>query len=131
MTFLVSIIHDAGFKLIAEAKFTSDRQGYTLGPHKDAPSRFITGLFYVPLASGQEEFGTCLYRKKKQGWVFDNGMHGLFRDFNEVKRLPYRDNTGLLFLNMGNSYHGVPRIHRDASRGMIQYNIRIIREDAS
>jgi hypothetical protein len=125
--FLLSEIRDAGFELRADARMTVDRRGYKLGPHKDVPSRFITGLFYVPLTSGQEELGTCFYEKKRPGWVFDNGRHGVFRDFNEVKRFPYRDNTGLLFLNMGDAYHGVPRIHRDAQRATIQYNIRIAR----
>ena len=124
---LWSMVKDAGFELRSDARITKDRHNYSLGPHKDVHSRFITGLFYIPLKLGQEDLGTHLYRKKQPGWTLDNGLHGDFEDYTPVKNVPYRDNSGILFLNMGDAYHGVPLIKTEAERAMIQYNIRIVR----
>jgi hypothetical protein len=85
---LWSMVRDAGFELRSDARITKDRHNYSLGPHKDVHSRFITGLFYIPLKLGQEDLGTHLYQKKQPGWTLDNGLHGNFEDFIPVKNVP-------------------------------------------
>jgi hypothetical protein len=119
------LAREAGFDLKPNFKITIDRRNYSLGPHKDHPARFASALFYLPLDAYAEDLGTCIYRRKEPEWIFDNGLHGNFKDFELIRRIPYRPNTGIVFLNMGNAYHGVEVVQRNARRTLLQYTIML------
>ena len=81
-----------------------DTDEYRIKPHPDGESRIVTMMYYLPRDMSQESLGTSLYVK--------NPLHKrLFGDkFEEVKRFPYRPNSGMAFvinrLPEKTSWHG-------------------------
>lgn len=116
----------AGFRVEPSFRVSQDRRRYSLGPHKDHPSRLATALIYVTEETAGEAMGTSVYRHRRPRWRLDNGRHQPFDRFEEVRRLPYRPNTGLIFLNLGHAYHGVEEVVLDTPRTMIQHSLRLV-----
>lgn len=81
-----------------------DTDEYRIKPHPDGASRIVTMMFYLPKDLSQEDLGTSLYEKQP-------AMKRLFGNkFKEVKRFPYRPNSGMAFvvnrLPNHTSWHG-------------------------
>lgn len=81
-----------------------DTDEYRIKPHPDGTSRIVTMMYYLPKDLSQEDLGTSLYVKRP-------ALKRLFGDkFEEVKRFPYRPNSGMAFvinrLPERTSWHG-------------------------
>lgn len=69
-----------------------DTDEYRIKPHPDGTSRIVTMMYYLPKDLSQEDLGTSLYVKRPV-------LKRLFGDkFEEVKRFPYRPNSGMAFV---------------------------------
>lgn len=107
-------INDEGKGLAIEAYFVNDRSGYALGPHTDTPNKLITGLLYFPDEGAPDSLGTSLYVRKGAQKKQDTGnLHLDKKDFLEVFRVPFKQNTALFFARSSSSFHGVegPIVH--------------------
>jgi tetratricopeptide (TPR) repeat protein len=105
-------------------KVTVDRENYYLGPHRDHVSRFASLLIYMPKDNSTCELGTSLYRPIVPMHPRDHGKHHSFEQFEKLETFPFLPNSGVLFLNFGDAYHGVQPVHH-ALRPMIQSSIYI------
>lgn len=81
-----------------------DTDEYRIKPHPDGTSRIVTMMYYLPKDMSQEDLGTSLYVKRP-------ALKRLFGEkFEEVKRFPYRPNSGMAFvvnrLPERTSWHG-------------------------
>ncbi|MBM3597315.1 MAG: hypothetical protein FJX35_03820 [Alphaproteobacteria bacterium] len=52
-------------------------------------------------------------------------MHRPFDEFHRFKTVPFRPNTALGFLNLGEAYHGVEPVAQGDWRDLIQLTIYI------
>ena len=81
-----------------------DTDEYRIKPHPDGTSRVVTMMYYLPRDLSQEDLGTSLYVKHPVLKRLFNGK------FEEVKRFPYRPNSGMAFvvnrLPEHTSWHG-------------------------
>lgn len=69
-----------------------DTDEYRIKPHPDGESRIVTMMFYLPKDLSQEDLGTSLYVKQP---ALKRLLGGKFK---EVKRFPYRPNSGMAFV---------------------------------
>ena len=69
-----------------------DTDEYRIKPHPDGKSRIVTMMFYLPQDLAQEDLGTSLYVKNAPFRRLVSGK------FTEVKRFPYRPNSGMAFV---------------------------------
>ena len=122
-------VEAAGSTLIATAKYRSYRKGYSLRPHRDARRRFASLVAYVPEKADYPELGTTLYRPKTFPEDGDHGLHMAFEGFDEVALSPYAPNSGLMFLNFGNAYHGVAPIRDDIHRRTLLCTLYMVDKD--
>lgn len=93
---------------------TRDAAEYRIKPHPDGYPRIVTMQFYLPESPDQIDLGTSLYvREPLHRRPLGNG-------FREVKRFPYKANSGYAFavnaLAERTSYHG--REFIEASAGV-------------
>jgi hypothetical protein len=113
-------------RLFPESILVRDRTGYAIGPHTDAPHRFVTMLFYCPPDDGHEDLGTSIYVPKKIGFTSPGGPHFDFGEFVNVETMRYRPNSLFCFLNTNACFHGVETIaDPDIVRDIILYVVRI------
>lgn len=78
------------------------------GPHVDCPKKLFVGLFYFRLDDDDSEGGDLeLYKPKTSPPKLDHTRTGKFEDMELVRRVPYRQNTAVLFLNTPEALHGV------------------------
>lgn len=115
-TIYAKLWKDISFRFDVKREDVSDLDGYPRGvlfrdtdeyrikPHPDGESRVVTMMFYLPRDLNQEDLGTSLYVKRP--------LHKrlLGEKFEEVKRFPYRPNSGMAFvinrLPEKTSWHG-------------------------
>lgn len=69
-----------------------DTDEYRIKPHPDGAARIVTMMYYLPKDMSQEDLGTSLYEKQPALKRLFNGK------FKEVKRFPYRPNSGMAFV---------------------------------
>ncbi len=113
-------------KLFPESILVRDRTGYSIGPHTDAPHRFVTMLFYCPPDDGREHLGTSIFVPKERGFTCEGGPHYGFDRFVNVETMRYRPNSLFCFLNTSSCFHGVePIVDQDVVRDFILYLVRI------
>ena len=103
-----------------------DTDEYRIKPHPDGTSRIVTMMYYLPRDLSQEDLGTSLYVKRP-------ALKRLFGEkFEEVKRFPYRPNSGMAFvvnrLPERTSWHG--RELLPAGSGVRNSILTQFREDA-
>jgi hypothetical protein len=108
--FLRPHIESGSVKIGNRAVLTKDYECYALGPHTDAPPKFITALFYLAEDNSMADYGTSIYAPEKPllDW---NGRHFPFEGFKLVTTAPYNPNSAFFFLKNDKSFHGVE--HRD------------------
>ncbi|TNE58495.1 MAG: hypothetical protein EP340_05115 [Alphaproteobacteria bacterium] len=103
-----------GYDAFVGGTLTRDTAEYRIKPHPDGYPRIVTMQFYLPESEDQEDLGTSLYVREP--------LHRrlLGKGFREVKRFPYRANSGYAFavnsLPERTSYHG--REYIEASAGV-------------
>jgi hypothetical protein len=90
------------------ASLTRDIEDYRIKPHPDGFPRAATMQLYLPHDDSQGDLGTSLYVEEPL-W-----KRALGRRFREVKRMPFRPNSGYVFavnsLPEKKSLHGRERI---------------------
>ena len=113
-------------KLTSEVLVVRDRTHYAIGPHTDAPHRFMSMLFYCPPDNSREHLGTSLFVPVDSQFTCPGGPHHEFDQFIKVQTMPYRSNSLFGFLKTDLSFHGVEPIEEeDIARDVILYDIRI------
>lgn len=113
-------------KLTSEVLVVRDRTHYAIGPHTDAPHRFMSMLFYCPPDFSQEHLGTSIYMPIDRTFKCAGGPHHEFDKFIKVRTLPFRPNSLFGFLKTDLSFHGVEPIEDvDIARDVILYDIRV------
>jgi hypothetical protein len=118
-------------KLTSEVLVVRDRTNYSIGPHTDAPHRFLSMLFYLPPDSSREHLGTSLYMPLDRSFTCEGGPHYEFDKFVKVDTMPYRPNSLFCFLRTDTSFHGVEPIEdADIVRDLILYDVRIANPSA-
>lgn len=76
--------------------------------HLDANNKLFTGLFYMKSDDDDSEGGDfLLYRPKKIPPTFDSPTTIPKSELEIAKRIPYRKNVAVFFLNSPHSIHGV------------------------
>ena len=107
-----------------DARLISDRIGYAIGPHTDAPSRLVSLLFYLPTDSRLKHRGTSFYRPIVANFRSDDGRHYPFHLFQRVHTVDFVPNRLLVFPKTDRSFHGVERIEDlGTDRRLLSYNI--------
>lgn len=84
----------------------SDRGGYKIDPHTDAPHKLATFLLYCSEDPSLEMEGTSIFVPKNNSlscWV---GKQWPLEEFNEVYRAPYGANHLFGFRKTDRSFHG-------------------------
>lgn len=118
-------------KLTSEILVVRDRTNYSIGPHTDAPHRFLSMLFYCPPDASREHLGTSLYMPIDRGFTCEGGPHYDFDKFVKVDTMPYRPNSLFCFLRTDTSFHGVePIADENVARDIILYDVRIANPSA-
>ncbi len=113
-------------QLTPEVLVVRDRTNYSIGPHTDAPHRFLSMLFYCPPDTSQEHLGTSLYMPLDRSFTCEGGPHYDFDKFVKVDTMPYRPNSLFCFLRTNVSFHGVePIADKEVARDLILYDIRV------
>ena len=83
-----------------------DKKGFWLKPHKDIPEKLMTMMIWANPYQESENLGTDLY---------DN-------DFNKVKTIKYKHNTGYFFSSGKDTWHGLELKEIKKERRCIQIN---------
>lgn len=84
----------------------SDRGGYQITPHTDAPHKLATFLLYCTDDASLADEGTSIYRPKQEGFKSWSGRQFSFEQFEEVFRSPYAANRLFGFRKTDQSFHG-------------------------
>jgi len=93
----------------------SDRGGYQITPHTDAPHKLATFLLYCtedPALAGE---GTSIYRPKEEGFTSWNGRQYPYDQFEEIYRTPYGANRLFGFRKTDQSFHGKSPVAESSS----------------
>ena len=113
-------------QLTSEVLVVRDRTNYSIGPHTDAPHRFLSMLFYCPPDDSREHLGTSLYMPLDRKFTCKGGPHYGFDKFVKVDTMPYRPNSLFCFVKTETSFHGVEPIQDESiARDVILYDVRI------
>lgn len=106
------------------ALYFEDSLGYQLPPHTDVPQKLITCLIYCADDDESPDMGTSLFKLKK-GFRADREKYHWydFSQFDEIKRIPYKPNTALLFSPSNTSFHGVVESNSPKIRKVLQYQV--------
>jgi len=116
-------------RLSCDALLVHDKENYQIGPHTDAKHRLLTFLFYTPNNDADSDLGTSIYKCKDSEFICPGGPHYDFKNFDEIKRVPFIPNRLMCFVRTGKSFHGVEKISRpDVNRQLIINNIRLLDE---
>ena len=84
----------------------ADKKGFWLKPHKDIPEKLVTMMIWVNPYNESEELGTDLYDK----------------DFQIVKTVKYKHNSGYFFSSGNDTWHGLELKKIKKERRCIQIN---------
>ena len=83
-----------------------DKKGFWLKPHKDIPEKLVTMMIWANPYNESEELGTDLYDK----------------DFQIVKTVKYKHNSGYFFSSGNDTWHGLEKKEIVKERRCIQIN---------
>ena len=84
----------------------ADKKGFWLKPHKDIPEKLVTMMIWANPYEESEELGTDLYNK----------------DFQIVKTVKYKHNSGYFFSSGNDTWHGLELKKIKKERRCIQIN---------
>jgi hypothetical protein len=77
------------------ARLGRDWEGFKILPHPDGTDRVYTAQVYLPKDEKQIDAGTTVYARREDG------------QFDFVRTLPFKPNTGFCFVRTDATYHGV------------------------
>lgn len=106
-----------------DLRFIRDSEGYSIGPHTDAPFKVVSLLFYLPRSFSNVDYGTGIYVPDDHKKTCEGGPHYKFDGFSEVWRAPFSPNSCFGFWKTPNSWHAVAKISRKIRRDVFLYNI--------
>ena len=112
-------------------RFIRDEEGYSIGPHTDAPRKVVSLLFYLPGNYDDLDMGTGVYVPNDGKKTCPGGPHHDFSGFSEVFRAPFLPNSVFGFWKTKNSWHAVEKIPRKIRRDVLLFNIYEQKADAS
>lgn len=122
----------------SEWRFIRDSQGYSIGPHTDAPQKVVSLLFYIqadhpgPFPESYDledywhdytQYGTGIYVPEDGVKTCIGGPHHKFDGFREAWRAPFFVNSCFGFWKTANSWHGVSPIPAKIRRDVLLFNI--------
>lgn len=110
-------------KFRAELRLIRDSEGYSIGPHTDAPYKVVSLLFYLPVDFLDMDCGTGIYVPKDGVMTCPGGPHHKFDGFTEIWRAPFVPNSCFGFFKTNNSWHAVQKISRKIRRDVLLFNI--------
>ena len=92
--------------------------------HTPTPQKLVTCLIYCAEDDESSDMGTSLF-KLKDGFRANSEKYYWydFSQFDEIKRIPYKPNTALLFSPSDISYHGVIENKSPKIRKVLQYQV--------
>jgi hypothetical protein len=84
-----------------------DFKNFSILPHTDGNTKFITGAFYFPKDESQIEFGTSIYRPKDPGFRDFQTTRYPREQFELAKTAENKPNSFFAFVKSDRSFHGV------------------------
>lgn len=100
---------------------------YYLGPHTDRFEKVITCVFNCPERAGLERLGTTLYEPKETGFTCRGSAHHDPARFHVKGKVPFAQNSALIFFRDDRLFHGVERLTKEelggSERPNIQFNL--------
>ncbi len=116
--------------LETEVVLQEDREGCSLPVHRDSDLKIVSMILYIARPTDPDRFGTRVYQLKRstildlrEGKIRLVGYNP-FDFFDEVFAAPYRPNSGFVFLNNSQLWHGVREIDQpDACRRVLLWNL--------
>lgn len=100
---------------------------YYLGPHTDRFEKVITCVFNCPERAGLEHLGTAIYEPKEAGFTCRGSAHHDPARFHVKGKVPFAQNSALIFFRDDRLFHGVERLTKDelggSERPNIQFNL--------
>lgn len=112
-------------KLYMRMELNRDISGYAIGPHTDAPYKWITMLYYLPKDASMSTAGTQIVRSNKgTSQKESKWMDPKDKQWQIVKQAPFIPNTVMAFAICDKSWHAVPKVGSKAVRNTIQTFIR-------
>lgn len=115
--------HHARPNFNAEWRFIRDEEGYSIGPHTDAPRKVMSLLFYLPKHYNDFDLGTSIFLPKDHKKTCEGGPHHPFEGFDKIFTANYEPNSCFGFWKTNNSWHGVEEIPRKVRRDVLLFNI--------
>lgn len=115
--------HHARPNFSAEWRFIRDEEGYSIGPHTDAPRKVMSLLFYLPKHYNDFDLGTSIFLPKDHKKTCEGGPHHPFDGFDKIFTANYEPNSCFGFWKTNNSWHGVEEIPRKVRRDVLLFNI--------
>lgn len=112
-------------------RFIRDEEGYSIGPHTDAPRKVMSLLFYLPKTPEHYRLGTRVYVPDDGKKTCAGGPHYPFEGFTDIFTAPMMPNSCFGFWKTKNSWHGVPEISQKVRRDVLLFNIYEQKQDAS
>jgi len=96
-------------------------------PHVDAGRELFACLFYMKKPEDDSTGGDLIvYKKSNKDFKFDSGRIAPIADIEEVNRIPYKENSMIVFLNTPDSIHGVsPRINASTIRRYVNIDAHV------
>jgi hypothetical protein len=117
--------------LNTEIILQEDRFGASLPVHQDSPDKILSLIIYVARPTDPADFGTRIFEMKESTRKsVENGEISLkgyskFELFDEVFAAPFTPNSGFIFVNCSNFWHGVQKINTQGTRRrVILWNLR-------
>lgn len=103
----------------------SDRGGYQITPHTDAPHKLATFLLYCTAEPSLAGEGTSIYRPHEEGFRSWSGRQFPYDQFEEVFRSPYAANRLFGFRKTDQSFHGkAPVAESETERRVIAITVQ-------
>tara|TARA_B100001123_G_C15283934_1_gene1014964 strand:- start:53 stop:775 length:723 start_codon:yes stop_codon:yes gene_type:complete len=103
-----------------------DSGGYMIAPHTDSPKKILTLLIYIPNDNENLDLGTSLFEPKDKEFISEEAYQFEFKNFKEIKKMPYKKNFAFGFLKNERSFHGRSIIDKKFSgkRDWINYSLQ-------
>lgn len=114
---------DGGAKFSTDWRLVRDAEGYSIGPHTDAPWKVVSLLFYLPYSDVDFDCGTSIFVPDDHETTNIGGPHFKEDGFSKAFTAPYIPNSVFGFWKTDNSWHGVSEIQRKIQRDVLLFNI--------
>lgn len=114
---------DGQFKARTDLRLVTDAEGYSIGPHTDAPWKVLSYLFYLPETADNYNLGTSIYLPRNPSFRCKGGPHYPYEDFIRIHTADYIPNSLFAFFKTDFSFHGVEPITIPCRRDVLLWNL--------